>query len=75
MTNESDRELLIRIDARTEELHRVVVTGTATEPSLLKRVDNLESARDSAKGWVAGAGAILALAWGGLEWVFHHGKH
>ena len=56
----SDRELLIRIDERTTQLHENM-------KGINGRVDELESARDKAHGvmWMLGA------AWAALEAIVH----
>lgn len=71
MDNEA-YELLIRLDEKVSSIHAELV-GNEKNPGLRSRVDSLESAHDSAKGWLAGAGAILAAVWAGIEWLLH--KH
>lgn len=66
------RELLIRIDERVADLHRVV-KGTEAKPGLEDRVDSLEQERDEKKGQVkalailGGGGGIIGI----LTFVYH----
>jgi hypothetical protein len=70
MSELSDRDLLIRIDARTLELHEIV-KGTESEPGLRTRVETMEREVARAKGWWAGAAAAMGTLWAGLEWFIH----
>ncbi len=73
MNEPTDRDLLIRLDARVEALHRELLgNGQPGRIAVVEeRVDSLEQTRDRARGWLAGASAILAAIWGGLEYLIH----
>jgi hypothetical protein len=70
---DSDHDLLIRIDERIEKMHKELLgNGRPGRMELVEgRVTDLEAGRNRALGWIGGAGAVLAAAWGALEWVFH----
>ena len=70
MSYTSDRDLLIRIDARTTELHEII-KGTESEPGLRARVQNVEKTVERAKGWGTGAAAVLGSIWGYVEYLLH----
>lgn len=73
MPEPSDRELLVRLDTKVEEMHRELITGNGG-PSIKQRVSSLEDSRSSMRGWMAGASATAAALWGALEWFFHRGS-
>lgn len=66
MSDLTDRDLLIRIDARTQDLHDII-KGTEAEPGLRTRVENVEKT----VAWAKGVGAALGALWTGLEVYFH----
>lgn len=68
----NDREMLVRIDARTEELHRTVI-GHMGRAGLVDRVDDLESAKDQARGWIGGIVAVWTAVGALAEYLFHKG--
>ena len=70
MSDLSERDLLIRIDARTQELHEII-KGTESEPGLRFRVENVEKTVERAKGWGSGAAAVFGVIWASLEYFFH----
>lgn len=70
----SDRELLIRIDERTLDLHKIV-KGNGVK-GLVERVDSLESDRDKVKalavaGTSSGLLGFLTAVW---HWLSHAAK-
>lgn len=68
----TERDMLIRIDARTEELHRTVI-GAHDRAGLVDRVDDLESAKDQARGWIGGIVAVWTAVGALAEYLFHKG--
>lgn len=70
MSDISERDLLIRIDTRVQDLHDII-KGTEAEPGLRTRVENVEKTVERAKGWWAGIVTIVGTAWAGLEFYFH----
>jgi hypothetical protein len=57
----SDNELLVRIDERTNSIHKELV-GEGSKPGLISRVSDLESYANRSKGMVAVISGIVSLA-------------
>ncbi len=61
MFTPSDKELLIRIDERTQFIHKELV-GEYSKPGLIKRVSDLESYANRSKGMIAVISGLVSLA-------------
>lgn len=70
----SDRELLIRIDERTKDLH-AIVKGNGTK-GLVERVDSLESDRDKVKAlaFVGSGSGVIGFFTALWHWLAHGPK-
>lgn len=68
-SQQSDRELLIRIDERLESLTEKVEDSEKDAEALESRVSDLEHSRAKAMGW---AGAIGAMGSFLVHWIWPH---
>lgn len=59
----SDRELLVRIDERTKDMHDDI-KGAPGRPGLLGRVESLEHTRAYSTGFAAAVSAIISALFG-----------
>lgn len=74
MYAQTDRELLITVATKVDEMHNKLV-GEGSNPGLISRVESLEKAKHLVKGWIAGVSAVLTAIFALLEWLIHGSSH